>query len=64
MDESLWTLMTIVGPVILLLVLVWAVMRSRRQTNQTTDTTRRTEQATHQGYVEEEVRRREGTDDL
>jgi len=64
MDESLWGLMTIVGPVILLILLVWAVMRSRRGTNQTTDTTARTEQATHEGYVEEEVRRREGTDDL
>jgi membrane protein implicated in regulation of membrane protease activity len=64
MDESLWTLMTIVGPLILLLLLVWLVMRSRRQANQTTDTTARTEQATHEGYVEEEVRRREGTDDL
>ncbi len=64
MDESLWTLMTIVGPLILLLLLVWLVMRSRRQANQTTDTTARTEQATHQGYVEEEARRREGTDDL
>ena len=64
MDESLWGLMTIIGPVILLVLLVWLMMRSRRQTNQTTDTTRQTEQATHQGYAEEEVRRREGTDDL
>ena len=64
MDESLWTLMTIIGPVILLLLLVWLAMRSRRRTGQTTDTTKRTEQATHRGYVEEEVRRREGTDDL
>jgi membrane protein implicated in regulation of membrane protease activity len=64
MDESLWGLMNIVGPAILLILLVWVVMRSRRRTNQTTDTTARTEQATREGYVEEEVRRREGTDDL
>jgi membrane protein implicated in regulation of membrane protease activity len=64
MDESLWTLMNIIGPAILLVLLIWLVMRSRRRTGQTTDTTQRTEQATHQGYAEEEVRRREGTDDL
>jgi uncharacterized membrane protein len=64
MDETLWSLMTILGPIILLVLLVWLVMRSRRRTGQTTDTTQRTEQATHQGYAEEEVRRREGTDDL
>ena len=64
MDETLWTLMTIVGPIVLLGLLVWLVMRSRRRTNQTTDTTAQTERATHQGYAEEEQRRREGTDDL
>ena len=64
MDETLWTLMTIVGPVILLVLLVWAVMRSRRGTGQATDTTRQTEQATDRLYDEEEKRRREGTDDL
>ena len=64
MDESLWTLMTIVGPVILLALLIWLAMRSRRRTGQTTDTTRQTEQATHDNYVAEEQRRREGTDDL
>ena len=41
MDESLWSLMTIIGPVILLILLIWLVMRSRRGTNQTTDTTTR-----------------------
>ncbi|HEU4704393.1 MAG TPA: hypothetical protein VFS45_01600 [Sphingomicrobium sp.] len=64
MDESLGTLMTIVGPVILLALLIWLAMRSRRRTGQTTDTTRQTEQATHANYVAEEQRRREGTDDL
>ena len=64
MDESLWTLMTIVGPAILLVLLVWLVMRSRRRTNQTTDTTAQTERATDRLYDNEEQRRREGTDDL
>ncbi len=64
MDESLSTLMTIVGPVILLALLIWLAMRSRRGPNQTTDTTERTERATHDNYVAEEQRRRDGTDDL
>ena len=64
MDESLWTLMTIIGPVILLLLLVWLAMRSRRRAGQATDTTARTERATDRLYDNEEQRRREGTDDL
>ena len=59
MDESLWTIMTIVGPAILLIALVWLVMRRR-----STGKTGRTEQATHELYREEEQRRREGTDEL
>ena len=46
MDETLWGIMNIVGPAILLGLLAWLVMRSRRRPNQTTDTTRGTEQAT------------------
>jgi hypothetical protein len=64
MDEALWGVMNIVGPIILLGVLAWLVMRSRRRPGQTTDTTRETEQATRAGYAEEEQRRRDGTDDL
>ncbi len=64
MDESLWTLMTIIGPVILLGLLIWLVMRSRRRTGQATDTTPQTERATERLYDNEEQRRREGTDDL
>jgi uncharacterized protein (TIGR03382 family) len=59
MDESLLGIMEILGPVILLIVLVWLVMRRR-----STGKTGRTEQATHELYREEEQRRREGTDDL
>ena len=54
-----WTLMTIVGPVILLVLLLWLVLRGR-----SSGKAGRTEQATDQLYNEEEQRRREGTDDL
>ncbi len=64
MDETLWSLMSIVGPAILLVLLVWLVMRSRRKSNAATDTTPRTEQATHDQYSAEEQRRRDGTDGL
>ena len=57
MDESLWGIMNILGPVILLIALIWLVMRRR-----STGKTGRTEQATHDLYREEEKRRREGTD--
>ena len=59
MDESMWTIIDIVGPVVLLIVLVWLVMRNR--SNRTSD---RTEDGTRDLYAEEETRRREGTDDL
>ena len=59
MDESLWWLIDIVGPVILLIILVWLVMRRRSGGK-----TGRTEQATRDLYAEEEQRRRDGTDDL
>ena len=64
MDETALGLMEIVGPIILLVLLVWLVLRSRRRPNQTTDTTAKTEQATHDNYVAEEQRRRDGTDGL
>ena len=57
MDETQWGIINILGPVILLIVLVWLVMRRR-----STGKTGRTEQATHDLYQEEEKRRREGTD--
>jgi hypothetical protein len=63
MDESLWGIINILGPVLLLIVLIWLVMRnrsSRSETDRNADV--RTEQATHNLYEEEEVRRREGTD--
>ena len=59
MDESLWGIVTILGPAILLIALVWLVMRRH-----STGKTGRTEQATRDLYAEEEQRRREGTDEL
>ena len=57
MDESLLGIMEVVGPIILVIVLIWLVMQRR-----STGKTGRTEQATRDLYAEEERRRREGTD--
>ena len=59
MDEFWWTLMTIVGPVILL---IWVVLRAQRLKGEASESI--TEQATRQEYAEEEKMRREGTDGL
>ena len=59
MDQAQFWIISIIGPAILLIVLIWLVMRRR-----STGKTGRTEQATRDLYAEEEVRRREGTDDL
>ena len=59
MDESLWGIMNILGPAILLIALIWLVMR--RRSNRTSNIT---EAGTRDLYREEEQRRREGTDDL
>ena len=62
MDETLWTLMTIIGPLILLGLLLWLGLASWRKRRSGTDV--RSERATDQLYDEEERRRREGTDGL
>ena len=59
MDQANWWIIDVLGPVILLIVLVWLVMRRR-----SSGKTGRTEQATRELYAEEEQRRREGTDKL
>ena len=59
MDETQFWIISIIGPAILLVVLIWLVMRRR-----STGKTGRTEQATRDLYREEEERRRDGTDDL
>ena len=60
MDETLLGLMEIVGPIILLILLIWVVMRSRRRNEPSRDVT---EQGTRDAYAQEEEMRREGTDD-
>lgn len=57
MEESLLGIMEIVGPVILLIALIWLVMRRG-----STGKAGRTEQATDQLYEQEDKRRRDGTD--
>ena len=57
MNSSLLGIVEIVGPVLLLIALVWLVMRRG-----STGKSGRTEQATHELYREEEQRRRAGTD--
>jgi hypothetical protein len=59
MDETLLGMMEIVGPVILLVILLWLVLRGR-----SSGKSGRTEQATDQLYDQEEQRRRDGTDGL
>ena len=59
MDESLWGIVNIAGPVVLLIALIWLVMRRRAD-----KTTNQTEAGTRDLYREEEQRRRDGTDQL
>jgi len=61
MDETLVGLMEIVGPLILLVLLVWVVVRSRRRRDEPPQSV--TEQATRDAYRSEEELRREGLDD-
>ena len=61
MDETMWTLIDIVGPIILLVLLVWVVLRTRSRGRDTSPDV--TERATRDAYAREEEMRREGTDD-
>jgi hypothetical protein len=60
MDETLWGMMNIVGPIILLGLLLWLVLRSRSSGKPSANDP--TEQATRDNYADEEQRRRDGTD--
>ena len=60
MDETMLGLMEIVGPIILLVLLVWVVLRARRRNEPPNDVT---ERGTRDAYAQEEEMRREGTDD-
>ena len=62
MDEGQFWIISIIGPAILLIVLVWLVMRNR--SDRGGRGSGRSDQGTRDVYAEEEQRRREGTDDL
>jgi len=62
MDETQWGIVNILGPALLLIVLIWLVMRTRSRRNDATN--QRSEEGTRELYREEELRRREGSDDL
>ena len=54
--------MEVIGVIILLEVIAWAVMRTKSKGRSTSNPT--TEQATRDLYAEEECRRKDGADDL
>lgn len=54
-----WALITIVGPIVLLLALAWAVLRNKR--SRTPEDV--SEAGARRVYEEEEQRRRAGSDD-
>ncbi len=61
MADSMWWVMDILAPALLVAVLAWLVLRNRSKRNSAEN--QRAEQGTRELYAEEEVRRREGTDD-
>jgi len=54
-----WSLLTIVGPILLFLVLLWAVLKNRRSRPKDVE---RTEQATRDLYREEDAAHRRDND--
>ncbi|MDQ3245580.1 MAG: hypothetical protein M3Q52_01560 [Pseudomonadota bacterium] len=61
MDETLWSLVNIVGPLILLGLLIWLALRWGRSRHGTREDNI-SEAGTRSVYAEEEQRRRDGTD--
>ena len=51
-----WTLLTIVGPALLAVIILWALLRNRAAPGSNEES----EQATHRLYEEEEAERRDG----
>jgi len=54
-----WTLLTIMGPIVLAVVILWAIRRNRDTSQASKD---ETERATHRLYEEEESERRGSSD--
>jgi len=61
MDETLFWIISIIGPAILVILLIWLVFRNR---NRSVDGGGETNARDNPAYEEDERRRREGTDDL
>jgi uncharacterized membrane protein YqiK len=57
-----WLIIDVVAVAILLAVIAWVVMRTRSKGRSTSNET--TERATHELYVDEERRRKDGVDGL
>ena len=51
-----WGILTILGPILIVVVLLWAILRNRKA--KTPGSVERTERATHELYDEEETERR------
>ena len=62
MGQANWWIMDVLGPVILLIVLIWLVLRVR--SNRDGRENESAEQGTREVYADEEQRRRDGTDKL
>ena len=60
MDESLYGIVTIAGPIILLAVFVWVIMRSKRRRGEASKAT--TERATKANYQAEDRANEAGTE--
>ncbi len=54
-----WGIMTIIGPLLLAAVLLWALLRNRKTSKRDVD---RSEQGAHDLYEKEEEKRRSGDD--
>jgi hypothetical protein len=62
MDETLFWIISIIGPAILVIILIWLVFRNRNRSNDVTNLP--ADEIVSPVYKEDERRRREGTDDL
>jgi hypothetical protein len=62
MTQANFWIISIIGPAILLIVLIWLVIRARN--NRNAPPTSETREGTRELYADEEERRREGTDEL
>ncbi|WP_114227278.1 MULTISPECIES: hypothetical protein [Sphingomonas] len=51
-DVNYWTIVTILGPILLVLAIAWAMIRNRQQS---ADSVERTEEATRQNYRDEQA---------